>query len=214
MAYSRALANDFWLRYDERFLPGPGLSQDVRDAYQAMAFDFDGLYQLMVGTRRAGTFPAAFAAGADAIRPSLEFLSREQLAMFDAAFVGDAGAVRLSLEDFAQGVLFDSRRRRGRKVHMMDTSGPDSPPVGYHRWHGFNCAFINLGIAAARWLEIARGVGLAWEIQSVLKPVQDRADNPELNPQALAALRDKWMNFTAGQLDEMFLSEPYPAGVT
>jgi hypothetical protein len=214
MAFSRALASDFWLRFDDQFLPGPQLPPVVRDAYRAMDFDFDGLYGLMVGTRRAGTFPAAFVAGAEAIRPSLETLSREQLGLVDASFPGDADAVRLAFEDFGQGVLFDARRPRGRKVHMMDTSGPDSPPIGYHRWHGFNCGFIALGIGAARWLEIARCVGLAWEIQSILKPVQDRTDNPELDPATLASLREKWLGFTADQLDEAFMSEPYPAGVS
>ena len=212
MAYSREAANDFWLEYDDSFLPGPRLPERVASAYQAMEYDFDGPYSLLVRTLGDGSFPDRFVEEMDGLRGALEVLSEEQLAVFARFFRDEPESLRLAMEDFGQGVLFDRRRPRGRKVHMMDSSGPASPPVGYHRWHGFNRAFILLGLGAGRWTEIARWVGLAWAIQSILKPVQDRTDNPEMSQARLAELRVKWMGLDAEGLDRQFLSEPYPPG--
>jgi hypothetical protein len=213
MAYSREAANDFWLEYDDTFLPGAGLPERVASAYEAIGYDFDGPYSRLVRTLRNGTFPDRFVEELTGVRAALEVLSEEQLAVFDRYFGNEPASLRLAMEDFGQGVLFDPRRPRGRRVHMMDTSGPASPPVGYHRWHGFNRAFILLGLGGGRWNEIARSVGLAWEIQSILKPLQDRTDNPEMSQARLADLRIKWMGLNPEELDQQFLSEPYPPGV-
>jgi hypothetical protein len=72
-------------------------------------------------------------------------------------------------------------------------SGPDNPPIGYHRWHAIVRATIMVGIDAQRWTEIDRYVALAWAIQSEAKPV-----------------RDTWLRRDLDELDAALDSFPYP----
>ena len=88
-------------------------------------------------------------------------------------------ALQVAFEHFGYGDLFDDRRPPGNKVHMMDSSGPANPPIGYHRWHAIIRAMTMLGIDADRWNAIDRLVALAWAIHAEAQPTQD-ADNPPL----------------------------------
>ena len=88
-------------------------------------------------------------------------------------------------------------------------SGPDNPPIGYHRWHAIVRATIMVGIDARRWTEIDRYVALAWAIQSEAKPVQD-TENPGLSEERLQALRDTWLRRDLDELDAALDSVPYP----
>jgi hypothetical protein len=77
---------------------------------------------------------------------------------------GDPDGLQVAFEHFGYGDLSDDRRRPGNKVHMMDSSGPANPPIGYHRWHAIIRATTVLGIDADRWNAIARLVALGWPI--------------------------------------------------
>ena len=72
----------------------------------------------------------------------------------DLYFDGNDELERRAFEDFGQGVLFDARhgRRDGDNVHKMDVSGPNNPPIGYHRWHIFIQATVFAGGDCDRWL--------------------------------------------------------------
>ena len=212
MPYTRQQAMDFWLEFDDVFhFHTPAA---VQAAYQQIQFNFDLAVNAFDDGRAAATFPASFVAAVQPFRPALAVLSQFQLDVIDRHFHGDVDSLRMSMEDFGQGVLFDNRRQAGVKIHMMDGSGVGNPPIGYHRWHAFNRAFQLLGLQEDRWKKIDQFVGLAWAIQSVLKPIQDRQNNPELTSARLSALRADWLAKTVDQIDAAFDSSPYPPGIT
>lgn len=215
MAYSTELGIAFWTEFDDQFKYDP--PADVRQAYAAVfRGNFSRLLFRWRQHRRDGTYPAAFRAELLPARNAVLLLASRQVEVFNRYFAGDETAERLALEDFGQGVLFDGRRPDGDKVHMMDTGGPQNPPIGYHRWHAFARAVVLVGADAAgdaladRWLGINRGQALAWAIQSELRPSQDKPDNPPMRPDRLRALRERWTGMDAGQLDTAFDRSPYP----
>jgi hypothetical protein len=212
MAYSRQQAIELWFEFDNTF--HFQTTAEVRTAYQNIHFDFDLPLNAFDDTRAAGTFPASFLASVQPFQQPLSVLSRLQLASMDKYFGGDADSLRLAFEDFGQGILFDDRRPAGVKLHTMDSGGPANPPIGYHRWHGFARAFIVLGLDVPRWTVIDRFIGLAWAIQSILKPVQDQRNNPELPDSRLESLRVEWLAKPVEKLDAAFDNKPYPVGIT
>lgn len=206
MSNTRDKAIQFWYKFDERF--EPPVKPDVANAYVIMR-GIDYIRTRWDEHRQMGTYPEGFLDDVTPLREGVEFIANEQLAIMDSHLGDDTKLIQSSFEDFGQGVLFDDRRKQGRKVHMMDTSGPDNPPIGYHRWHAIVRATIMLGIDAQRWTEIDRYVALAWAIQSEAKPVQD-TENPGLSEERLQAYRDTWLWRDLDELDAAFDSFPYP----
>lgn len=206
MSYTRDKAKQFWYELDEHFLFR--VSPEVGRAYGIIRGP-DYIRTRWNEHRWGGTYPDGFLADVTPLREGVEFIAKEQLAIMDRHFEGDAEAMRRSFEDFGQGVLFDDRRSPGNKVHMMDTSGPTNPPIGYHRWHAIIRATTMLGIDADRWTEIDRYVALAWAVQSETRPVQD-ANNPGLDDDRLQTLRDAWLRRGLDELDVAFDGFPYP----
>ena len=213
MPYTRDQASDFWLEYDERFLLN--VSPEIMQAY-GIIFGTTGtpdyIWNLWKKARKIG-YPQSFVAAVTPLQSGLEVLSRAQLAVIDQHFANDAAALQSACEDFGQGVLYDDRRSTypPGKVHMMDTSGPTNPPVGYHRWHAIIRATMILGIDTARWGVVHRCVALAWAVQSVARPTQDQ-HNPEMATAQLVALRSEWMALDADAIDAKFEAYPYPPG--
>jgi len=160
----------------------------------------------------AGTFPEAFRTAVTPSRAGYQTLSQEQLTIIDRHFAGDLDLLRAAFEHFGQGDLFDDRRPAGNKVHMMDSSGPADPPIGYHRWHAIIRAMTVLDVDAERWQAIDRLVALAWAVHAEAQPTQDTA-NPPLPEARLAALRAHWLTRTSDQLDDAFSVFPFPAPV-
>jgi hypothetical protein len=200
--------NEFWFTLDDRFLFHP--TPEIRAAYGVIAMP-DGITNLRVEHRLAGTYPAGFEADVEPMRDGLALLSKLQLDVFDLHLGNELDATRQAFEEFGQGIHFDDRRPPGTRVHMMDASGPTNPAVGFHRWHAIIRAKLALGIDAARWTEIDRCLGLGWAVQSEAQPVQGTGPNPPMATERLTTLRDRWMARTPEEIDDAFDSVPYPA---
>jgi Copper binding proteins, plastocyanin/azurin family len=205
--YTRERAIEFWFNFDNAFLFQP--AQEILQAYQQIGGP-DAFRRLFVLTRANGTYPAAFEQQAQAARDGLLRLTDAQLANMDRHFPNEPESLRQAFEDFGQGVLFDDRRNVGDKVHKMDIGGPQFPPIGYHRWHGFIRAAVAAGADTERWLFLNRCVGLAWHIQSLAKPEEDNPNNPGLPEEQRASLRERWMAMSVDELDAAFDSTPFP----
>jgi hypothetical protein len=204
--YTPEVAIEFWFAFDDHFLFHA--TAEVTNAYGIIRGP-DYILNKWRQHRRLGTYPDGFLTDVMPLRAGLDTLSTEQLAMMDQHFGRDAEIMRRSFEDFAQGILFDNRRDVGNKVHMMDTSGPANPPIGYHRWYTIARAMVVCGIEATRWTEIISFVALAWAIQSEAKPVQDEHNSP-MDATRLQALRDAWLPRNLDTLDQNFDHSPYP----
>jgi hypothetical protein len=203
------LASDFWFDYDNHFLFQP--PPQVLQAYTVIR-GVDFARSRFDATRLAGTYPAAFVTDVTPLKPGLQTLSTEQLSVIDQHFAGDIGRLQRAFEHFAQGDLFDDRRPAGLKVHMMDSSGPANPPIGYHRWHAMIRAMTVLGVDADRWDAIDRLLALAWAIHAEAQPMQDTM-NPRLSAARLVALRAHWLSLSPDDLDDAFSVFPFPQPV-
>jgi hypothetical protein len=200
------VATQFWFDFDDHFLFNP--TPEILDAYTAIR-GLNFIPTRWREHRRSGTYPDGFIADVEPLRDGLAVLSGEQLAIIRRHFGDDEDAMRRAFEAFGQGILFDDRRPPGFKVHMMDSSGPANPPIGYHRWHPIIRAVIFLGIDAAEWGAVDRLVGLAWAIHSEATPVQDTR-NPGLSQERLEELRGVWLGKSLEELDDAFDSFPFP----
>lgn len=206
---SAQAATDFWFDLDDRFLfnrpPEVNQALAIIRGPQFILNRFDA-------RRQAGQYPAGFLADVTPLRSGLETISRLQLEIVDRHLGTEIDDVRVAFEHFGCGDLFDDRRPPGRKVHMMDSSGPDDPPIGYHRWHAIIRSMTLLGIDAARWSAIDRLVALGWAVQAEAQPTQD-ATNPPLAQARLVALRAHWLTRTDDELDEAFSAGGLPTPV-
>lgn len=213
IGYSRYLAIEFWYQFDNIFLKGP-VPKKVNDAYSIVFKEgFNHWLNLWRKNRHLGTYPKGFI---DEISPlnndKILILANMQSEIMDLYFDGDTELERRAFEDFGQGVLFDDKHWRGNdNVHKMDFSGPDGlPPIGYHRWHTFIQAIVFAGGDPDRWLTINRYVGLAWAIQSELKPGDNIPNNAELHSDRLNELRISWLKLSFEELNVAFEKYPFP----
>jgi hypothetical protein len=209
MKYDRQQAIDFWYEFDNYFMfKAP---QEIIDAYNIL-FSIGDLRHLFRTHRRNGTYPEGFKVDVSPVRDTIIFLAQKQLDIIEKYFKNRAENERKAFEDFGQGVLYDDRRNPPDKIHKMD-GGRNNPPIGYHRWHAFIRALVIIGGEGEeekRWLEIDRNLGLAWEIQSILKPQDDNPNNPELPVHRLNQLQTIWLSKSFDLLDIEFDSFPYP----
>lgn len=201
-------ASDFWFDLDDRFLinrpPEVNQALSIIRGPNFILGRFDA-------RRQAGQFPAGFVTDVTPLRAGLETISILQLEIVDRYF-GDVEGLRVAFEHFGCGDLFDDRRDPGMKVHMMDSSGPANPPIGYHRWHAIIRAMTLLGIDADRWAAIDRLLGLAWAIHAEAQPLQDTV-NPQLPEARLVALRAHWLTRSDDEMDAAFSVFPFPPPV-
>ncbi|MDN5213154.1 hypothetical protein QQ020_13890 [Fulvivirgaceae bacterium BMA12] len=217
--YNSNLANDFWFDFDNQFLwhPTPETGQDYQMAFRSDGID--GFYNLMIVTRNQGTFPTSFIQYFQDRKIAIDSLAEKQLEVFRNYFDEDLECYRRLFEDFGQGILYDTRRAtsqyRNTIIHTMDATSV-SPPVGYHRWHGFIRTYCLLNdITDGIWLEINRFMCLAWAIQSIMKPIGTSSDgsNPGNTPMSsdrLQVLKDKFLMYSFADLDDEFENRPYP----
>lgn len=209
MAYTRERAIEFWFQFDAMFLPG-GASEEILEAY-FMTGAPDGARVRWRNSRVAGTYPQSFVEGAQPFKDFTVLLFESQWSVMAEHFP-DLSELQRASEDFGQGVLFDDRRPADYKLHTMDAGNDyDSQPfIGYHRWHAFLREAAVSGADAEKALNWNRLVGLAWAIQSEVRPQQD-ADPPSGDPrQNLVALREKWISMPVEQVDAQFDSYPFP----
>ncbi len=200
---------EFWYELDDQFLFKVEDHPEILDAYAVIQMP-DGITNLRVEHRTNGTYPDGFLSDVTPMRDALALLSTEQLKTFDRHLVG-ADVIARAFEEFGQGIHYDDRRDPGTRIHMMDTSGPTNPAVGYHRWHAIIRAQIALDIDAERWTELDRYVGLGWAIQSEARPVQGEEPNPRMSADRLVELRERWIARTPAEIDDAFDSVPYPS---
>jgi hypothetical protein len=206
------LGNEFWYRFDQYTAFAP--SAELAEAYEVLRSRFErferDIYFAWRDTNAAGTYPAAFLEVVTPIRPQLEVLSRAQLIAFDELYHRHDPRLVTAFIDFGQGVLFDPRlAEHEQEVHTMN----GRPPVGYHTWHAFIRAMMLLGIDRGRWRRIAPLNGLAWAVQTVAKP-DTRVVSPPLPRETVRQLTRLWLPKSVAQLDEDFLSFPYPVGMS
>jgi hypothetical protein len=211
--YSRDLAIEFWNQFDNIFLKEP-IPKKVIDAYSVLFKEgFNHWLDLWRKSTRLGTYPKSFI---DEISPlnkeKILVLADTQLEIMDLYFDGDLELERRAFEDFGQGVLFDDKHwRGGDNIHKMDSGDVNaSPPIGYHRWHTFIQAIVYAGGNSDIWLNINRLVGLAWAIQSELKPPDGIPNNPELRSDRLNDLRTSWLKLSFEELNTAFEKYPFP----
>jgi hypothetical protein len=234
MGYSRHIANDFWLEFD--IVSAPSLSLDVRisNDYATLFpnYFFDRLLLLWWRSHRDinndTNYPKGYVNSIDnAMRYSVKDLMKLQWEIIDKHFHNDYECIEKAFEDFAQGVLYDSRRNFGKRIHMMD-GDPPGILIGYYRWHTIVRAMSlvilednkkeNDNEKNAGWLlQLDRNIGLAWDIQKKTMPIQDdditemnpgkNPNNQEIDSISLNKLRDFWLSQSFDEIDEKFDNE-------
>lgn len=210
MPYTRDIGREFWFQFDNSFLFSPSAAAVTA---LEVAYTFDGTFNLdrpvdLFRASHGGTgHPAPFLTGIQPNRAGMIDLARLQVAIFDAHLATEDD-VRNAFEDFAQGVLLDTRRLPGLQTHKMDGTPEDW--VGYHRWNAFARAIALLGEDVSRWQFLDHCIGLAWAIQTEARPVDDIA-NPGLSAARLTALRDRWMKLSTKTLDWAFAANRFRA---
>lgn len=205
-------ANQLWYALDQAtyFNASPEFMQAITAVGVALGNPDieEGIGELYLNTRNAGTYPEAFTSVLAPARESLELISTTQASVFNTYYGCDPHGLISAMADFGQGILYDPRQPAGAKVHMMN----GQPPLGYHVWHAFNRAFAFIGIAADYWNKFDPLVAFGWAVQSTAKPVAD-AHNPPLPKAVVRALAKQYLLMPPDQIDEAFMSLPYPPGI-
>jgi hypothetical protein len=206
-------ANQLWYEFDE--VTFFNASEEFKQAIAAVGDALgnpdieEGIGELYLNTRNAGTYPEAFISVLAPAKEPLKFISRTEVSVFDKYYGCDPHGLISAMADFGQGVLYDPRQPAGAIVHTMN----GQPPLGYHVWHAFNRAFAFLGIAAHYWNKFDPLVAFGWALQSTAKPVLD-AHNRPLPKAVVRALAKRYLRMRPDQIDEAFMSVPYPPGIT
>ena len=208
-------ANQCWYTLNQVGYYNP--SQQFTDATAAVAQALGvssenlevGIAEAWIDDRLAGTYPGGFISVMAPVRDDLKVLSDIERAVFLEFYGCDPPGLVGAMAGFGQGILYDPRGPVGGEVHMMK----GTPPVGYHAWHAFNRAFAFLGISSEYWNRFDPVVAFGWAVQSTAKPVQD-AHNPPLPAATVRKLAVQWLHMRPGQIDDAFMSFPYPAGIS
>jgi hypothetical protein len=108
--------------------------------------------------------------------------------------------IQQAFELFGQGVLYDERRGT---VHKMDGTFPRHL-VGYRRWHGFIKAAVSVGQAIDFWLNLDRSMLIAYLLQSKLKPLDTKQNNPYVDKETLTEYKSSCMSLDFKSLDEAY----------
>ncbi|MEZ0090176.1 hypothetical protein [Streptacidiphilus sp. EB129] len=205
-------ANEMWYQFDLQL--GDGATPAVMAANNALSTVLPGDPEVSIirdymAQRTAGTYPASFKTLVSPLKDALTVISAAELSVFHTYYGDDYHGLMGAFEDFGQGVLYDPRRVVGQKTHIMD----GHPPVSYHSWHCFIRGMQMLGIHADEWARIDPMLGLAWEIQSIVKPPTDTL-MPGLPESVLKPLRRKWLHMSPADIDQQYMTYPYPVGVS
>jgi hypothetical protein len=206
-----AKANEFWYVFDARYTSndvaqlyldcnlykpnpnptgGPIVNFDwmflsLKDKFNTDPLDYEKLFTIDVSKYEKG----------------IKALSKDQITII-YNHLRNFHEIREALELFGQGVLYDERRRN---VHQMQGRFPQSL-VGYRRWHGFARAAFCVGEEPDFWLNLDRSVLLAYLLQSELRPLDTRPDNPYISEERLNEYRCSCMSLEFQNLDEAFVN--------
>ncbi|MFJ3877354.1 Tat pathway signal sequence domain protein [Streptomyces sp. NPDC090077] len=204
-------ASEFWYDYDEMSYYNP--TAEMKAAVGAITAPFGGFtksYDAWVATRKGGRYPRSWTEIIQPNRAHFELLSREQKKVYDKWYGRDPKGLVFAFQEFGQGTLFDPRRPAGNKVHMMNYT-PPTPTQAYHRWHAYLQSFQLLNIDRRFWAHINRLTGMAWELQSIGKPVNDANDNKHLPRHVVNKVTAKWLCRSDAKVTAAFDVWPYPA---
>ncbi|MGW4034064.1 hypothetical protein ACWEFL_33035 [Streptomyces sp. NPDC004838] len=207
-------ANDLWYTFDQEtfYDPTPDFARAMGELREKLGNEVEGT--LLTSWRyhmQAGTYPQTFAARMQEFKPQLAVVSRTQLGLFDRFFKNDFPGLVHAFAAFGQGTLYDPRSPVGARVHTMNYGEDGSPPLGYHIWHVFARAMAETGVDTKRWNRINPLIGLAWALQTAAKPSTDSPNKP-LPFKVTAKLARTWLTKNQSELDQEFMSIPYPKG--
>jgi hypothetical protein len=227
MTYTIQRAIDFWYEFDQLFEPRIlGMDPNVSKYYGILFpnFTFDRLLLMWYLSRKNNNYPQDFINNFDQpMRDATRNLMNLQFEKIDKYF-SDKGAqttraemLHKAFEDFAQGILFDTRRVNGKRIHKMDGDPPEIL-IGYYRWHVFIRAMSFIDQTDTdKLLELDQNVSLAWAIEDEMNPVHDDDNtepnpginprNPEMDPARLRKLESFWLAKNFDGLDNAFDNE-------
>lgn len=227
--YTQQMASNFFFDFDNYFLWRSDEHPEILQAYgQAFGVDgIDGFYNQFQRKRKNGIYPQGLTDYFLTRKDAIDFIAYKQLQFLDTYFQNDSENEQQAFIDFGQGILFDARRAtddylEGTEyyvVHTMDAKydpGGYVPPNGYHRWYGFVRTYTLLNnINGGRFLDFARNITLAWQIQSELKPRGTSSDgtNPNnslMNVDDLQNLKAQTLQMVFADMDNVFDHKPYP----
>jgi hypothetical protein len=167
-------------------------------------------------TRSQGTYPAAFRQTFLSRRDGWVTIANIQTSTIDSFLGKDWADIQAAFEDFGQGTLLEPdpiRQANNDSIHTMDAQDPNSPPVGYHRWHASIRLIQLLGIGDAAWWEkLDELVGLAWGIQSFARPKQQTTPNPAIAAADMQDLRSAWLGLAPDRRDRQYDATPQAFG--
>ena len=202
MAYTREAGRAFWFEFDKKTKYDRNF---MRIIGRAGGFDIQDKFS---ETRAAGTYPQAFLGGVSGQRQDWVAIADLQKTVIERHFGNVRSDLQSAFEDFGQGTLLDTdpiRQRNNDSIHTMDVQNPQSPPIGYHRWHASVRAIQLLGIGDAQWWEnLDTLIGLAWAIQSFARPRQQNTPNLEIARTDLQELRDAWLPLSPAGRDRQY----------
>jgi hypothetical protein len=221
MNYTQQHAKDFWIDFDNQtlFQRTPEFSQAIGSVLSQFNFSLDGVYDAFRLSFLGSNYPQEFENAVSNVASGLVQTAELQQAVMTSHFGSDLELIQRSMEDFGQGVLYDNRppRPRGRYIHKMDGEVGVSM-VGYHRWYGFIQGGIVMGANSDFWNEFSLFMGLAWAIQTEMKPQEDNPNNPPMDEGRLNELRGYWLNLSQNELNRIFaengMTAPAPPNPT
>lgn len=202
MAYSHEIGRAFWFALDKRTKYNQAFMSVVLRSGAA------GVQDDYARTRNNGTYPAAFIAKFVSRKTEWDILAKVQTETIQEFLGADWADIQAAFEDFGQGVLLDTdpeRQGNNDSIHTMDVQDADSPPVGYHRWHGSVRVIQLLQIGASDWWEsLDRMIAFAWGIQSFARPLQQSFPNPPVASSDLDELRNAWLGLVPDRRDRQY----------
>ena len=202
-------ARDFWYAFDNRYIPNPNVMPLYLDCNLYKPNPVGGQpilnldWMFLSLKERMQTNPSdyeqLFLTEVTKYENGIKKLANDQLGIIHK-YLKDSNEIQQAFELFGQGVLYDERRRN---VHQMQGRFPHDM-VGYSRWHGFARATVSVGGDSNFWLNLDRCLLLAYLIQSELKPLDSKPNNPSMDQERLDEYRSSCMALEFKDLDGAF----------
>ncbi|MBS2021671.1 MAG: hypothetical protein JST92_04630, partial [Deltaproteobacteria bacterium] len=190
----------FWTEFDKKFMKPTDGGTLARVVQQTVLREVQRL-------RSGAQSKTEFLENLKQIEGPLRFITTKQDEFFRKLGEGDEA---LAFALLGAGVLVNSERSDDM-VHKIGVGA--GPPSGYHVWHASIYCAKELGALEgneASWLKHLQHVGVAWEIQSILKPEDENQQNPPLPQDAQDRIIRKWEGRGFDEIARAFDSRPYP----
>ena len=203
-------AKEFWYIFDKRYLRDDhDLTQlflncnllKLNPATGGLGFNLDWMFFLLKNRMRADplNYEQSFSIEVSPYKDGIVKLANDQRQIIND-HLRDFIEIQQAFELFGQGVLYDERRGT---VHKMDGTFPRHL-VGYRRWHGFIKAAVSVGQAIDFWLNLDRSMLIAYLLQSKLKPLDTKQNNPYVDKETLTEYESSCMSLDFKSLDEAY----------